>query len=58
VWWHTPLTTALKRLRKEDHKFEASLSYTVRRAQEGEEREEKEEEEMVGEHFAYTSINI
>jgi hypothetical protein len=30
VWWCTTVVPALGRLRKEDHKFEASLGYTVR----------------------------
>jgi hypothetical protein len=30
VWEHIPVIPALKRLRQEDHKFEASLGYTVR----------------------------
>jgi hypothetical protein len=31
TWWHRPATPALKRLRQEDNKFEASLGYIVRR---------------------------
>jgi hypothetical protein len=27
VWWHTSIITALRRLRQEDHEFEASLWY-------------------------------
>jgi hypothetical protein len=28
-WWHTPVIPALRRLRQEDHEFEASQSYMV-----------------------------
>jgi hypothetical protein len=27
VWWYIPVIPALRRLRKEDYKFEASLGY-------------------------------
>jgi hypothetical protein len=30
VWWCTPVTPTLGRLRQEDLKFEVSLDYTVR----------------------------
>jgi hypothetical protein len=30
VWWHTPVFTAVRKLRQEDHKFQASLGYIVR----------------------------
>jgi hypothetical protein len=30
IWWQTLVILALKRLMKEDSKFEASLSYTVK----------------------------
>jgi hypothetical protein len=30
AWWCTPVIPALRRLRQEDHEFEASLDYTVR----------------------------
>jgi hypothetical protein len=30
AWWPTPVIPTLGRLRKEDHKFEASLSYIGR----------------------------
>jgi hypothetical protein len=30
VWWHTPVIPALRRLRWEDHEFEASLDYIPR----------------------------
>jgi hypothetical protein len=29
VWWYVSLIPALKRLRQEDNKFEASLGYTA-----------------------------
>jgi hypothetical protein len=29
VWWHTPVFTAVRKLRQEDHKFQASLGYIV-----------------------------
>jgi hypothetical protein len=39
--WYTPATSAFKRRRQEDHKFEASLGYIVRLWRgEGEERKE------------------
>jgi hypothetical protein len=27
-WWHTPVINEVKRMRQEDHEFEASLGYT------------------------------
>jgi hypothetical protein len=41
AWWHTPVIIALKRLRHEDHDFEASLDYILRpkERKEGRERE-------------------
>jgi hypothetical protein len=30
VWWYTLIIPALRRQRQEDHKFEASIGYTVR----------------------------
>jgi hypothetical protein len=45
MWWHTPVITALRRLRQEDHEFEVSLGYVVKccvnkkKRKEGERRE-------------------
>jgi hypothetical protein len=33
MWWYTLLIPALMKLRQEDGKFEASLSYTARTSQ-------------------------
>jgi hypothetical protein len=30
VWWGTPVSPALRRLKQEDHKFKATLDYIVR----------------------------
>jgi hypothetical protein len=30
AWWYTPVIPALRRLRQKDHKFKASLDYTIR----------------------------
>jgi hypothetical protein len=30
AWWFTPVIPALRRLRQEDHEFEASLDYIIR----------------------------
>jgi hypothetical protein len=30
MWWHTPVSLAFKRLRREELKFEVRLSYIVR----------------------------
>jgi hypothetical protein len=30
AWWSTPIIPLLGKLRQEDHRFEASLSYIVR----------------------------
>jgi len=29
-WWHRPVILALRKLRQEDHKFKASLSFIAR----------------------------
>jgi hypothetical protein len=39
AWWHTPVIIALKRLRHEDHDFEASLDYILRPKERKEGRE-------------------
>jgi hypothetical protein len=33
VWWYTPVIIALRRLRQEDYKFEASMGNTARPCQ-------------------------
>jgi hypothetical protein len=30
VWWHTPVISALRRLKQEDCEFDVSLNYIVR----------------------------
>lgn len=30
VWWYTPVLSALRRLKQEDHDFEISLAHIVR----------------------------
>jgi hypothetical protein len=30
-WWHTPVINEAKRMRQEDHEFEASLGYTLKK---------------------------
>jgi hypothetical protein len=34
VWWYTPVIPALRKLRQEDHMFEAGLGYIIRIFQE------------------------
>jgi hypothetical protein len=46
-WWRTPVINEAKRMRQEDHKFEASLGYTLKkkkkeRKEKGRKRQRKE----------------
>lgn len=56
AWWHTSVTPGLRRLRKEDHRFQTSLSYTERPLSQKQKKKKKKSQNIGIRHNTKTQF--